>query len=50
MGVLVTGANGFVGGALVLRLAELEGCQPIAAVRSLPTTELMLSKDRKSVV
>lgn len=44
MGVLVTGANGFVGRALVLRLAELEGYQPIAAVRSLPTTELILSK------
>jgi len=43
MDVLVTGANGFVGGALLLRLAELEGWQPIAAVRTLPSTEPILS-------
>lgn len=43
MDVLVTGANGFVGKALLLRLAAMEGFQPIAAVRTLPTAELSLS-------
>ena len=43
MDVLVTGANGFVGKALLLRLAAMEGFQPIAAVRTLPTAELILS-------
>lgn len=43
MDVLVTGANGFVGRALLLRLAAMEGFQPIAAVRTLPITELIVS-------
>ncbi|MBK3748431.1 UDP-glucose 4-epimerase family protein [Stutzerimonas balearica] len=43
MDVLVTGANGFVGRALLLRLAELEHFRPIAAVRTLPISESRLS-------
>lgn len=43
MDVLVTGANGFVGRALLLRLAAMEGFQSIAAVRTLPITELIVS-------
>lgn len=43
MDVLVTGANGFVGRALLLRLAAMEGVRPIAAVRTLPIAELIVS-------
>lgn len=43
MDVLVTGANGFVGRALLLRLAALEHFRPIAAVRTLPISESRLS-------
>lgn len=43
MDVLVTGANGFVGRALLLRLAALERFRPVAAVRTLPISESVLS-------
>ena len=43
MGVLVTGANGFIGRALLLRLAAMERFRPIAAVRTLPISESVWS-------
>lgn len=42
MRVLVTGANGFVGRALVLRLAKLRYLTAVAAVRALPSAEPIL--------